>query len=164
MIISACLRPLEQMETKLFEGVDGSSVDKTADILSQHMCSPTDRPLYENVKEVFNDFQFCSWCATTVVSLTANSHDEDRFGVAQLNGCNGAVVSTLLSCLLIVEVYLGKRSNIQPMHLMGPASTKWTVPSRSAVMEVYAKAGQPMKSMEIFMQMQEKGVSMSVIA
>lgn len=31
-------------------------------------------------------------------------------------------------------------------------------------MEVYAKAGQPMKSLEIFIHMQEKGVSMSVIA
>lgn len=31
-------------------------------------------------------------------------------------------------------------------------------------MEVYAKAGQPMKSLEIFTKMQEEGVSMSVIA
>lgn len=144
-IISACLRPLEHMATKLLEGLDSSSVDKTADILSQQMRSPTDRPLYENVKEVLNDFQLCSWCARTVASLTASSHNEDRFGVAQLSGCNGAVVSTLLSCLIIVEVYLGKRSNIQPMHLMGPASIKWTVPSRGAVMEVGKRHGVTLK-------------------
>lgn len=144
-IISVCLRPLEQMAAKLFEGLDGSPVDNAADILSQQMRSPTDRPPYENVKEVLNDFQLCSWCARTVASLTASSRDEDRFGVAQLSGCNGTVVSTLLSCLLVVEVYLGKRSNIQSMHLMGPSSIKWTVPSRGAVMEVGKRQGLTLK-------------------
>uniref|UniRef100_A0A0C9RSU8 TSA: Wollemia nobilis Ref_Wollemi_Transcript_14496_1988 transcribed RNA sequence n=1 Tax=Wollemia nobilis TaxID=56998 RepID=A0A0C9RSU8_9CONI len=132
-IILACLKPLEEMATRLSEGLDGSSVDKTSDVLSQQMRSPTDYPILENVKEAFNGFQLCSWCARTVASLTASSRDEDRFGVAQLTGCNGAVVSTLLSCLLIVEVYLGKRSNIQSMHLLGPASIKWTVPSRGVI-------------------------------
>eukprot|EP01018_Ginkgo_biloba_P008262 Gb_11009 [translate_table: standard] len=144
-IISVCLRPLEQLVIRLSEGLDGSSVDKTTDVLSQQMRSPTDYSLHGNIKDVFNDSQLCSWCARIVASLTASSHDEDRFGVAQLSGCNGAVVSTLLSCLLIVEVYLGKRSTMQPLHLMGPASIKWTVPSRSTIMDTGKRQGLPFK-------------------
>ncbi|KAH9321948.1 hypothetical protein KI387_016587, partial [Taxus chinensis] len=140
-IISACLGPLEQMVIRLRESLDGTSLDKKSDVLSHQMHLPTDYPVQENVKEAFTDLQLCSWCARTVASLTSSSHEEDRFGVAQLSGCNGVVVSTLLSCLLIVEVYLGKRSNIQPMHLMGPASIRWNLPSRGGVIEVGKKQG-----------------------
>jgi nucleoporin NDC1 len=74
-IIYACLRPLEHMATKLLEGLDGSSVDKTADILSQQMRSPTDRPLYENVKEVLNDFQvFLTFCRIFMLLLVGLLH------------------------------------------------------------------------------------------
>lgn len=144
-IISACLRPLQQMAMRLSEGMDGDSVTKTADLLSRQMRSATDYPVHENVKEAFNDLQLCSWCARAVASLTSCSHEEDRFGVAQLSGCNGVVVSTLLSCLLIVEVYLGKRSNIQSMRLVGPASIRWNLPSRGGITETGKKQGFALK-------------------
>lgn len=89
-------------------------------------------------------YQICAWCARTAASLTANSRLEDRYGVAQLSGCNKFVLSSLLSCLLVVEVYLGRRSNAKGGGgFVGPNSIKWTVPSQGPAVEVTRRKGFP---------------------
>ena len=67
----------------------------------------------------------CMVCHRTVGSLTACSRREDRFTVAQLNGCNAAVVSTLLSCLLAIEAHIGKKANQQSPHLLSHTNIQW---------------------------------------
>ncbi|KAJ4973046.1 hypothetical protein NE237_006220 [Protea cynaroides] len=123
-VVVVCLRSLEQLTSNLGEGLEGCSGDKI-DQLSRQLSSPGDTRMDSKLNESFNDFQLCAWCAMTIAALTARSHSEDRFGVAQLTGCNAAVVSTLLSCLVAVEACMGKKTNVQTPHLMGPASIKW---------------------------------------
>ncbi|KAI3922792.1 hypothetical protein MKW98_006923 [Papaver atlanticum] len=123
-VIAVCLRPVEDLTSKLADGLEGSSVDKS-DQISHQLRSPTDTRSDAKLHQAFNDFQFYVWCVRTAASLTARSHKDDRFGVAQLAGCNASVVSTLLSCLLAVEACMGKKTNLQAPHLMGAANIKW---------------------------------------
>ncbi|XP_020080306.1 uncharacterized protein LOC109703964 [Ananas comosus] len=123
-VVNACLRPLEQLASKLAEGLEGFYVDK-ADFLSQQLNPPLDIHVQSRLFETFNDFQLSTWCARTLAALTARSHWEDCYGVAQLTGSNADVVSTLLSSLLAVEACLGKKTNPQPAGFLGPASIRW---------------------------------------
>ncbi|KAG6384711.1 hypothetical protein SASPL_153528 [Salvia splendens] len=123
-VIAACLRPLEQFTQKLAEGLECSSADKSMQ-LSDQLTSPTERLAVLKLNVSFFDAQLCAWCARVVASLTSRSRKEDKFGVAQLSGSNAAVISTLLSSLLAVEALMGKKTNVQSAHLMGPAGIKW---------------------------------------
>ncbi|KAL3512441.1 hypothetical protein ACH5RR_025158 [Cinchona calisaya] len=123
-VIVVCLRPLEELTLKLGESMEGS-VQKSSQ-LSDQLRSPTDRLADSRICESFNDFQLCAWCARIVASLTACSRKEDRFGVAQLFGNNAAVISTLLSALIAVETFMGKKTALPSSnHLMGAAGIKW---------------------------------------
>uniref|UniRef100_A0A1D1ZII5 Nucleoporin NDC1 n=1 Tax=Anthurium amnicola TaxID=1678845 RepID=A0A1D1ZII5_9ARAE len=140
-VISVCLGPLEQFTLRLAEALEGLYPDKS-NLLSLQLRSPSDAPRDQGLHEAFSDFQLCTWCIRTAAALTACSHQEDRFGVAQLTGSNAAVVSTLLSCLLGVELCMGKKPNLQSAHQMGPASIKWATVqtgSRDAVTTVSSK-------------------------
>ncbi|KAL9407338.1 hypothetical protein Peur_004310 [Populus x canadensis] len=127
-VVAACLRPLEQLASNLSEGLEGCFVDK-AHQLSNQLQSPTDSQRDSRHCEPLNNFQKYAWCARAVASLTAWSHEEDRFGVAQLTGSNAAVTSTLISSLLAVEAFMGKKTSLQPQHLVGPAAIKWNTPN-----------------------------------
>ncbi|XP_045805741.1 uncharacterized protein LOC123898771 [Trifolium pratense] len=119
-VISVCLRPLEQLASRLGEDL-GNSADKPTN-LSNQLSSPTD---VKHVEELYN-FQLYAWCSRIVASLTACSRKEDKFGAAQLSGSNAAVVSTLISCLLAVENFMGKKTNLQsPNQLLGSGGIKW---------------------------------------
>lgn len=122
--VNVCLRPLEQLTSRIAEALEAFPVDKS-DLLSQQLNSPIAIQGDSRLMEAFDDSQLCAWGARTLAALTARSHWEDRYGVAQLTGCNSAVVSILLSCLLAVEACLGKKTSPRPAHLMGPASIRW---------------------------------------
>ncbi|KMT03724.1 hypothetical protein BVRB_8g188730 [Beta vulgaris subsp. vulgaris] len=126
--VAACLRPLEQFASKLAEGLTSST--DNINKLSHQLSSPHDISQSSQILDSFSDFQLYSWCAQAVASLEVRSHKEDRFGVAQLSGSHAMVLSTLLSCLLAVETYMGKKINLQsPNHILGPAGIKWATNS-----------------------------------
>ncbi|KAE9591365.1 hypothetical protein Lal_00038551 [Lupinus albus] len=145
-VIAVCLRPLEHLASTLGEGL-GNSVDKPAQ-LSNQLSSPTDAQLDSKYLEPLDNFQLYAWCSRTVASLTACSRKEDKFGVAQLSGSNAAVISTLLSCLLAVENFMGKKTNLQsPNQLLGPAGIRWaTVNSGRVDIAASKRRNGPMNS------------------
>lgn len=123
-IVSLCLRPLEQLVSRLGQVFEGVSDDKPG-ILCLQINSSTSNNTEMKLREAFNDFQVCAWCSRTIAALTAHSHSEDRFGVAQLTGCNASCVSVLLSCLLAVEACLGKKTYPQAVQFMGSGNIRW---------------------------------------
>lgn len=126
-VVSACLKPLVQLASKLAEGLQ--SADNTHK-LSHQLYSPDEIRQSSEILESFSDFQLYSWCAQAIASLEARSHKEDRFGVAQLSGSHATVLSTLLSCLLAVETFMGKKTNMQsPNNMLGPGGIKWATNS-----------------------------------
>ncbi|KAJ9183100.1 hypothetical protein P3X46_007008 [Hevea brasiliensis] len=138
-VVAVCLRPLEQLASTLGEGLQTHSVDKAYQQSNQFQ-SQTDLQQDPKYCKPLNNFQQCAWCARTVAFLTARSHKEDRYGVAQLSGSNAAVTSTLLSCLLAVEAFMGKKTNVQTPHqLMGPGGIKWATLSTGRRDTVVAK-------------------------
>jgi len=107
--VTACLKPLEEFTSIIARALEEYSTES----LSQQSL----------LFSAFDDSQICTWCARTLAGLTARSHQEDRYGVAQLTGCNAAVMTTLLSALLAIEACLGKKMNPQPA--LGPENIKW---------------------------------------
>ncbi|KAF6174654.1 hypothetical protein GIB67_006306 [Kingdonia uniflora] len=127
-VIKACLRPLEELTSKLSVSLEDFSAKKT-DQLANQLRSPSDTLMDLTLHEPFNELQLCAWCVRSAGALTAHSHKDDAFGVAQLSGCNADVVSTLLSCLLAIEACLGKKTNLQAPHSTGAANIKWATSS-----------------------------------
>ncbi|KAL9254478.1 hypothetical protein AKJ16_DCAP03438 [Drosera capensis] len=124
-IIEALLRPLNQLASKMSEELTGSTSS-----ISKQLCSPDDIRRNSEILETLNDFQLYSWCAQAAAALMAHSHKEDRFGVAQLSGSHAAVLSTLLSCLLVSETFMGKKTALQsPNYMSGPAGIRWATTS-----------------------------------
>lgn len=114
-IVTACLKPLEEFTSKIAEALEGFSSDQPELMLQQ-----------SRLFSAFDDSQICTWCARTLAGLTARSRKEDRYGVAQLTGCNAAVMTTLLSALVAIETCLGKKTNPQPVRSLGPENIRWT--------------------------------------
>lgn len=141
-VVSTCLGPLDMLTVKLAKGLESSSEAHKKDSLKQQMQLPG-QELVSPAHQLLQDYQLCSWCARTLASLTSFSKANDRYGVAQLKGCNGSVVSSLLSCLLVIEVYLGRRSSTQPGQMIGVHTIKWTVPSRGPLADPVRKRGFP---------------------
>ncbi|CAA7391164.1 unnamed protein product [Spirodela intermedia] len=143
-VISLCLRPLEQFTLGLTEAFEGLYSEKS--IFSLQLRGPLDSPRDQGSHEAFDKLQLFSWCVRTIAALTARSHKEDRFGVAQLTGCNSAAVSTLLSCLLAVEFSMGKKPSPPSSHLIGPASIKWATTVQAGSRDVTATVSSKRRS------------------
>ncbi|KAL0441181.1 UNVERIFIED_CONTAM: hypothetical protein Sradi_0057000 [Sesamum radiatum] len=122
-VIASCLRPLDQFTQKLAEGLESSSAEKPLQLADQ-LSSPTDRLAVLKLYESFHDSQILCVEVLLAAGLSPVSR-VNWFGVAQLSGSNAAVISTLLSTLLAVETLMGKKTNIQNAHFMGPAGIKW---------------------------------------
>ncbi|RHN38725.1 putative nucleoporin protein Ndc1-Nup [Medicago truncatula] len=125
LVIAVCLRPLEQLASRLRKDL-GNSAGKPTN-LSNQLSSPTD---VKHIEELDN-FQSYAWCSRIVASLTARSCKEDKFGFARLSGSNTAVVSTLISCLLAVENFMGKKTNLQSPNQLGSAVKRENGPVNS---------------------------------
>lgn len=146
-LIDACLKKLDGLTAILAQGLEGIEADKGIDSLRRQIESPDGdyrRLIFQqgDLSSSFQEFQICALCARSVASLTSSSRSEDKYGVAQLHCCNAAVVSSLVSCLLVLEVYLGRRSSTSGGSFANK-SVNWTVPGRGAFVEKDKRKSNP---------------------
>ncbi|KAE8660816.1 Homeobox-leucine zipper protein ATHB-15, putative isoform 2 [Hibiscus syriacus] len=131
-VAAVCLRPLDQLASKLVQGFEGMA--------------PYSRVVHASIPRVLHVYLLkCSCCGFSCfchrllyITLLHIENIEGsgallfeanrahlRFGVAQLSGSNAAVISTLIASLLAVETLMGKNISLQPSHnLMGAFGTK----------------------------------------
>ncbi|CAM6111032.1 unnamed protein product [Calypogeia fissa] len=138
-LISVCLKRLDGLTRMLAQGLEGSEADKGIGSLRWQIELPDGEyqrlPFQQGeLLSSFQDFRTCALCARTVPSRTSISRSEDKYGVAQLHSCNAAVFSSLLSCLVFLEVYLGRRSSASGV-TFGQKRVNWTVPGTFAFSE-----------------------------
>ncbi|CAM6086430.1 unnamed protein product [Calypogeia fissa] len=146
-LINLCLKRLDGLTAILAQGLEGTEADKGIDSLRRQIESLDGdyRRLISQQGDLSSssqDFQVSALCARTVASLTSSSRSEDKYGVAQLHCCNAAVISSLLSCLLVLEVYLGRRSSASGV-TFSQKSVNWTVPGRGAFVEKDKRKNNP---------------------
>ncbi|XP_078163219.1 nucleoporin protein Ndc1-Nup protein [Carex rostrata] len=128
-VVSACLRPLENFTSKLVEGLEGKYGDRS-DLFLEQMSPPMDSHAYSKLYGAFDDFEICAWSARSLAALTARSRREDRYGVAQISGCNTTAITTLLASLLAVEACIGKKTGgPSTSQFLSPTTMKWATVS-----------------------------------
>eukprot|EP00271_Cylindrocystis_brebissonii_P015570 TRINITY_DN38501_c0_g1_i1.p1 TRINITY_DN38501_c0_g1~~TRINITY_DN38501_c0_g1_i1.p1 ORF type:complete len:660 (+),score=73.42 TRINITY_DN38501_c0_g1_i1:218-2197(+) len=113
VVVDACLRNVDGLTKKLKKSLVLREEPPGGDVTLEQMAGPGAIKKVEAeqkgaTKRLLSESDICSWSVRSASALTAISRVEDRFGVAQLTGSNVRVVTSLLSCLLVVEAFLAK--------------------------------------------------------